>query len=261
MREAQQMRAQGSNSSNSNTAMSQQQQRQQDIICEHRFVESVLDLHDRFKSITLDCFRAQPRVSQDAFGPSTRPTPQADSLFQKALKEGPYGVTTSQSCQKGIAAFSAQGKMPHHHAHLPCMHSPGGYIAFSLTVSAFESFVNAQSLQPPFAQLLASFCDRILRKAGGTASCILRMWHVIGEQSRRLKVIQGTNCFSRLLLSLSPARLRPLSFGKHHIYRSMGCSFHCCSASSMDCALLCFKTLLSFCQASEWVTRKLKNVL
>lgn len=119
MREAQQMRAQGSNSSNSNTAMSQQQQRQQDIICEHRFVESVLDLHDRFKSITLDCFRAQPRVSQDAFGPSTRPTPQADSLFQKALKE------------------------------------------------AFESFVNAQSLQPPFAQLLASFCDRILRKAGG----------------------------------------------------------------------------------------------
>ncbi|CDJ48139.1 cullin family protein, putative [Eimeria brunetti] len=119
MRETQQMRAQGSNGSSSNAALSQQQQRQQDIICEHRFVESVLDLHDRFKSITLDCFRAQPRISQDAFGSSTRPAPQADSLFQKALKE------------------------------------------------AFESFVNVQSLQPPFAQLLASFCDRILRKAGG----------------------------------------------------------------------------------------------
>ncbi|CDJ36464.1 cullin family protein, putative [Eimeria mitis] len=34
-------------------------------------------------------------------------------------------------------------------------------------IISFESFVNAQSLQPPFAQLLASFCDRILRKAGG----------------------------------------------------------------------------------------------
>lgn len=119
IRETQQMRAQCSSSINSNAALSQQQQRQQDIICEHRFVESVLDLHDRFKSITLDCFRAQPRISQDALGASTRPAPQADSLFQKALKE------------------------------------------------AFESFVNAQSLQPPFAQLLASFCDRILRKAGG----------------------------------------------------------------------------------------------
>ncbi|CDI75048.1 cullin family protein, putative [Eimeria praecox] len=88
IRETQQMRAQCSSSINSNAALSQQQQRQQDIICEHRFVESVLDLHDRFKSITLDCFRAQPRISQDALGASTRPAPQADSLFQKALKEG-----------------------------------------------------------------------------------------------------------------------------------------------------------------------------
>ncbi|CDJ65768.1 cullin family protein, putative [Eimeria necatrix] len=119
MKETQQMRAQGSASSSSNAALTQQQQRQQDIIAEHRFVESVLDLHDRFKSITLDCFRAQQRIAHDALGSSARPTPQADSLFQKALKE------------------------------------------------AFESFVNAQSLQPPFAQLLASFCDRILRKAGG----------------------------------------------------------------------------------------------
>ena len=88
LHETQQMRAQGSASSSSNGAMSQQQQRQQDIMAEHRFVESVLDLHDRFKSITLDCFRAQQRFSQDAAGSSARPTPQADSLFQKALKEG-----------------------------------------------------------------------------------------------------------------------------------------------------------------------------
>ncbi|KAL8453383.1 hypothetical protein Emed_000882 [Eimeria media] len=119
LRETQQMRAQGSSSSSSNAAMSQQQQRQQDIAAEHRFVESVLELHDKFKSITLDCFRAQQHVPPEASGPSARPTPQADSLFQKALKE------------------------------------------------AFETFVNAQSLQPPFAQILASFCDRILRKAGG----------------------------------------------------------------------------------------------
>ncbi|XP_026194190.1 cullin-1 [Cyclospora cayetanensis] len=118
LRETQQSRAQGLTSSNNTTTMPQQQ-RQQDIISEHRFVESILDLHDRFKSITLDCFRLQQRASQISAGSSTRPTPQADSLFQKALKE------------------------------------------------AFESFVNAQSLQPPFAQLLASFCDRILRKAGG----------------------------------------------------------------------------------------------
>lgn len=119
LRETQQMRAQGSTSSSSNVVLSQQQQRQQDIVAEHRFVESVLELHDKFKSITLDCFRAQQRVSQESAGSSARPTPQADSLFQKALKE------------------------------------------------AFETFVNAQSLQPPFAQILASFCDRILRKAGG----------------------------------------------------------------------------------------------
>ncbi|KAL8275142.1 hypothetical protein Esti_000892 [Eimeria stiedai] len=120
LRETQQMRAQGSSSSSSSAALSQQQQRQQDIAAEHRFVESVLDLHDKFKSITLDCFRAQQHVPLEAAGPSARPTPQADSLFQKALKE------------------------------------------------AFEIFVNAQSLQPPFAQILASFCDRILRKAGGS---------------------------------------------------------------------------------------------
>ncbi|CDI83246.1 cullin family protein, putative [Eimeria acervulina] len=165
MRETQQMRAQGSNSSNSNAALSQQQQRQQDIICEHRFVESVLDLHDRFKSITLDCFRAQPRISQDTFGSSTRPAPQADSLFQKALKEGPYCVlATTRSSQYGVPVF------PERHIIVglfPCMRFPGAFIAFSLIASAFESFVNAQSLQPPFAQLLASFCDRILRKAGG----------------------------------------------------------------------------------------------
>ncbi|KAL8441834.1 hypothetical protein Emag_006860 [Eimeria magna] len=119
LRETQQMRAQGSSSSSSSAALSQQQQRQQDIAAEHRFVESVLELHDKFKSITLDCFRAQQHVPSEAAGPSARPTPQADSLFQKALKE------------------------------------------------AFETFVNAQSLQPPFAQILASFCDRILRKAGG----------------------------------------------------------------------------------------------
>lgn len=88
MKETQQMRAQGSASSSSNAALTQQQQRQQDIIAEHRFVESVLDLHDRFKSITLDCFRAQQRIAHDALGSSARPTPQADSLFQKALKEG-----------------------------------------------------------------------------------------------------------------------------------------------------------------------------
>ncbi|KAL8425831.1 hypothetical protein Efla_004330 [Eimeria flavescens] len=119
LRETQQMRAQGTCNSSSSGVLSQQQQRQQDIAAEHRFVESVLDLHDKFKSITLDCFRAQQHLPQEIADPSARPTPQADSLFQKALKE------------------------------------------------AFETFVNAQSLQPPFAQILASFCDRILRKAGG----------------------------------------------------------------------------------------------
>lgn len=88
------MRSQGSTGSSSSAALSQQQQRQQDIVAEHRFVESVLDLHDRFKSITLDCFRAQQRVPQDAAGSSGRPTPQADSLFQKALKEGLYECPT-----------------------------------------------------------------------------------------------------------------------------------------------------------------------
>lgn len=88
LRDTQQMRAQGSTSSSSNAVLTQQQQRQQDIAAEHRFVESVLDLHDKFKSITLDCFRAQQRISQEGPGLSARPVPQADSLFQKALKEG-----------------------------------------------------------------------------------------------------------------------------------------------------------------------------
>ncbi|KAL8433853.1 hypothetical protein ACSSS7_003569 [Eimeria intestinalis] len=88
LREIQQLRAQGSSNSSSSATLSQQQQRQQDIAAEHRFVESVLDLHDKFKSITLDCFRAQQHFPAETAGPSARPTPQADSLFQKALKEG-----------------------------------------------------------------------------------------------------------------------------------------------------------------------------
>lgn len=217
MRETQQMRAQGSNSSNSNAALSQQQQRQQDIICEHRFVESVLDLHDRFKSITLDCFRAQPRISQDTFGSSTRPAPQADSLFQKALKEGPYCVlATTRSSQYGVPVF------PERHIIVglfPCMRFPGAFIAFSLTVSAFESFVNAQSLQPPFAQLLASFCDRILRKAGGTAYYVmLHMWRIVVKQIQCFSATDGMNSYSRRLLYSRRTHMGPFPFARHDAY-------------------------------------------
>lgn len=64
----------------------------------------------------------------------------------------------------------------------------------SLLGPAFESFVNAQSLQPPFAQLLASFCDRILRKAGGMLGQRVR-----GKMSLNLVVL---SCLSFHSLAL-----------------------------------------------------------
>jgi len=63
------------------------------------FVQSLLDLHDRFKGIVQECF-------------------SSDSLFQKALKE------------------------------------------------AFEVFINRDIGKFSFAQLMSSFCDRILKKSG-----------------------------------------------------------------------------------------------
>lgn len=87
LRETQKLRALGQTTSGSSHALTQQQHRQQDSLAEHRFIQSVLDLHDKFKSLTVDCFRALPRP-HEAASSSSRISLQVDPLFQKALKEG-----------------------------------------------------------------------------------------------------------------------------------------------------------------------------